>query len=447
MLSQFLTSLMTNAINVAITPISRVFGVNVDDGQWLVLAYLLALTSFLTLFGRLGDIFGHRRLVVLGFAFMGCADFASLFVSNFWLLVSLRFVEGIGAGLLQAVSNAIITESFPPNQRGRALGLNGAAVAIGWSIGPVIGGAITTYAGWRYIFLLTLPFAIYGVVAARSVLQRSARRPEPIDGAGAVLAGVGLFALCLALSRAHVWGYGSAATIASLAIALVAGVAFFTVERRVAHPMLDLTLFDNRVFAFSVLASILYFTSLNAIIITLPIELQVVQQMNGFDAGLALMPLAATIALISPFAGSLSDRVSARYLSSGGAAIVGVGALLLGGIGLHPSTANIALHMILIGIGIGFFNQPNNSTIMGNAPRDRLGTAGAILATSRATGGLIGAALAGAIYFFRVAQLGPGSVHGTAPATAVYVTVGCLSFLAVAVSAARGRTGKAAPAT
>jgi MFS family permease len=211
--------------------------------------------------------------------------------------------------------------------------------------------------------------------------------------------------------------------------------------------MLDLTLFDNRVFAFSVLASILYFTSLNAIIITLPIELQVVQQMNGFDAGLALMPLAATIALISPFAGSLSDRVSARYLSSGGAAIVGVGALLLGGIGLHPSTANIALHMILIGIGIGFFNQPNNSTIMGNAPRDRLGTAGAILATSRATGGLIGAALAGAIYFFRVAQLGPGSVHGTAPATAVYVTVGCLSFLAVAVSAARGRTGKAAPAT
>ncbi len=438
---------MTNAINIAITPISRVFGLNVDDGQWLLLAYFLALTSFLTLFGRLGDIFGHRRIFVAGFALMGSADFACFFATNFWLLVSLRFVAGIGAGLLQAVSNALITETFPANQRGKALGINGAAVAVGWTIGPVIGGAIATFIGWRFIFFLTMPFAIYGVLASRALLQRTIRRPESIDVPGAVCAIIALFSLCIALSRAHVWGYTAPSTLTALALALAAGTAFFTIERRVKHPILDLGLFDNRVFAFSVFAAILYFTSVNAIVFILPIELQIVAQMSGFGAGLALMPLAATIAIISPFAGALSDRVSARYLSSFGAAVVGIGALTLTGIESHSSAFTIALHMILIGIGIGFFNQPNNSTIMGNAPRDRLGSAASILATARNTGGLLGAALAGAIYFLRISQLGPQSVHTTGPAAAVYACVALLAFTAVAVSYARGRTGKQAPAT
>lgn len=447
MISQFLTSLMTNAVNIAVTPISRIFGLNVDDGEWLLLAYLLALTSFLMPFGRLGDIFGHRRLFVAGFALMGSADFACVFATNFWLLVSLRFVEGLGAGLLQAVSSAIITESFPSRERGKALGLNGAAVAVGWSIGPVIGGAITTFAGWRYIFLLTLPFAVYGVLASRAVLERTSRRAEPVDVTGAVFASIGLFALCLALSRAHSWGYTTAPTLGALALAVAAGCAFFLTESRVEHPMLDLRLFDNRVFAFSVFAAVLYFTSVNAIIFTFPIELQTVQQMSGFEAGTALMPLAVTIAVISPFAGSLSDRISARYLASFGAAVVGIGALALTRIELHGSMLRTALHMMLLGVGIGFFNQPNNSTIMGNAPRERLGTAAAILATARATGGLLGAAIAGAIYFLRVSQLGPQAAHTTAPAATVYATVALFSFTAVAVSYARGRTGKAAPAT
>lgn len=446
-LSQFMTSLMTNAIIIAITPISRAFGRNVDDGQWLLLAYLLALTSFLGLFGRLGDIFGHKRMFVLGFAIMGCADFACFFAHDFWLLVAFRFVEGIGAALLQATSSAVITETFPARERGMALGINGAAVAVGWTLGPMIGGAVATFLGWRYIFLMSAPFAIFGFVASILVLRRSAHRAERLDAPGAVCSAVSLFALCLALSRAHVWGYTSAATLGALVIAVLAGIAFIAIERRVAEPILDLRMFDNRVFAFSLLAAVLYFTSLNGILFILPIELQTVGGMSGFDAGLALMPLAAAIVFISPFAGSLSDRVSPRYLASGGIAIVAVGALLLTAIDRSASVFDIALRVVVVGIGVGFFNQPNNNAIMSNAARNRLGTAGAILATARATGGLIGAALAGAIYFLRAAQLGPQGAGSTAPASAVFIGVAALCVVAGIVSYSRGRTENAVRAT
>lgn len=439
MLSQFLTSLMTNSVNIAVTPISHAFGLHVDDGQWLILAYLLALTSFLTLFGRLGDIYGHKRMFLTGFILFSISDLACAFAFDFWLLVGLRFAEGIGAALLQATSSAIIAESFPANQRGRALGINGTAVAVGWSIGPVIGGTLTTFLGWRYIFLLSTPLAVFGLIASWVVLYRSEHRRERVDFAGAVLSAIALFSLCLALSRAHVWGYASPVTFVALALALGTGVLFFTIEGRIAEPMLDLSLFRNRIFLFSTIASVLYFTSLNAVLFILPVELQTVVGMNGFAAGLAVMPLAATIALVSPFAGSLSDRVNARYLSSAGAAIVGLGALLLTTVGQRASVVEIALKVIVVGLGVGLFNQPNNNAIMGNAPRERLGTAAAILATCRATGGLLGAAIAGAIYYFRIAQAGAAS---TAPAATVYVCVACLCSVAVAVSYSRGRTGK-----
>jgi len=446
-LSQFMTSLMTNAIFIAITPISSAFGRNVDDGQWLLLAYLLALTSFLGLFGRLGDIFGHKHMLVLGFAIMGAFDFASFFAHDFWLLVAFRFVDGIGAAFLQATSSAIITETFPARERGMALGINGAAVAVGWTIGPLIGGTIATFLGWRYIFLISTPIAIFGFAAAILVLRQGAHRAERLDIPGAACSAVSLFALALALSRAHVWGYTSPATLGALVLALLAGIAFIAIEQRVAEPILDLRMFDNRVFAFSALAAVLYFTSLNGILFILPIELQTVVGMTGFNAGLALVPLAGAIILISPFAGWLCDRINPRYLASGGIAVVACGALLLSAIDRSAGVVDIAVRVVIVGIGVGFFNQPNNYAIMTNAPRNRLGTAGAILATARAAGGLLGAALAGAVYFWRASQLGPQGIGSTAPASAVFVGVAALCVAAGIVSYSRGRTGKAAPAT
>jgi len=174
------------------------------------------------------------------------------------------------------------------------------------------------------------------------------------------------------------------------------------------------------------------------VLFILPIELQTVLGMTGFSAGLALMPLAAVITFISPFAGALSDRIKPRYLASGGVAVVALGTLLLTSIDRNVTVLDIALRMAVIGIGVGFFNQPNNNAIMGNAPRERLGTAGALLATSRATGSLLGAALAGAVYFLRVAQLGPEAAMSTNPASTVFVGVAALCVIAGIVSYSRG---------
>lgn len=438
MLGQFLTSFMGTVINIAVAPISRAFGHAVDDGEWLVLAYLLALAPLLSLLGRIGDLFGHKRVYVLGFAVLGVADGLCAFAPGFWPLVAFRAAAGVGGALLSATASAIVTEAFPTKMRGRALGINGAAVAVGLTIGPFAGGYITSALGWRYVFLLTIPFAIVGTIWPALVLRRGIRRPERFDVPGALLSALTLLALCLALSRAHVWGYTSPWTLGSLAVAVVAGIAFVAAERRSAAPMIDLTLFENRIFAFSVCASVLYYTATNAVIFTLPIELQAALGMSPFEAGLALTPLALAVIFLAPIAGALSDRISARYLSSLGVAIIGISSLVLTSIDAHSTIAQIMARVTLVGVGIGFFNQPNNSTIMGNAPRERLGTAAGILATARTTGNLFGTALAGAVYFFRVAQLGADALHGPQPAIAVYVGVAFLAAVAVVVSYARG---------
>jgi EmrB/QacA subfamily drug resistance transporter len=436
MLGAFMSPLDASIANVALPTIGRAFHTAVDNTEWVLIGYMLTTSSTLVLFGRLGDLWGQKRVYTLGFAIFGLSSLACAFAPSFWLLVGARAIQGIGSAMLMSSSPAIITDAFPSHQRGRAIGLNGAAVAVGLSTGPVLGGIIITYWDWRWIFLINVPIAIVALLVSAFVLRREERKEEHFDFAGAAIAFTALFAVSLALSRAHVWGWGSPPTIGALAYAALGVAAFLWLERRVAAPMLDLQLFENRTFAFSVLAATLYFCAVYCVIFTIPLSAQIALGRNGLQAGLLLLPISALNVVLAPIAGAASDRIPARYVSTAGATCFFLGCVLLA---LQPdSPAPWALYVSLFvaGAGTAVFSQPNNSTIMGAAPPNRRGIAAGILATARTTGQLLGISVAGAIYFLRVQQLGP-LAHSYAPAKAVFFAVAIIMIAVSLVSYTR----------
>lgn len=436
MLGTFMSPLDATIANVALPTIGRAFHTTVDTTEWVLIAYMLTTSSTLTLFGRLGDLIGQKRVYTMGFAIFGLASIASAFSPTFLGLAAARAVQGLGAAMLMSSSPAIITDAFPSSERGRAIGLNGAAVAVGLSCGPLLGGLIVTYFNWRWIFLINVPIAVVALVTCALILRREHGRPETFDFVGAALAFTTLFALALGLSRAHVWGWSSAATLGALAYA-VAGIAIFLrYERNGPAPMLDLTLFRNRTFAFSVLAATLFFCAMYCVVFTIPLMAQIALGKNGFQAGLLLLPIFALNVVLAPVAGALSDRVAARYVSTAGALVMLCGSLFLAMLPAHPPLQLLYAALVLTGAGTAVFSQPNNSTIMGHAPPNRRGIAAGILATARTSGQLLGVCVAGAIYFLREQQLGTAS-YSYLPSKSVFFGVAAIMIAVTIVSYTR----------
>lgn len=436
MLGTFMSPLDASIANVALPTIGRAFHTSVDATEWVLIAYMLVTASSLVLFGRLGDILGQKRVYTIGFGIFGIASIACAFAPSFGVMVGARAVQGLGAAMLMSSSPAIITEVFPASERGRAIGLNGAAVAIGLSTGPVLGGAIVSYGDWRWIFLINIPVAIAALAVSSFVLRREVPRNERFDVPGAAVAFTALFALSLALSRGDVWGWTSWRTLGALGYAVAGTAAFLRIERRAAAPMLDLELFHDRVFAFSVAAATLYFCAMYAVVFTIPLTAQVALGRSAFAAGLLLLPISALNVVLAPAAGALSDRVPARYVSTFGSVCFLAGALVLAVQPLHPPLAGLYAGLFIAGAGTAVFSQPNNSTIMGAAPGNRRGIAAGILATARTTGQLLGVCVAGAIYFLRSHQLG-AAAHSYGPAKAVFFAVALIMAAVSLVSYAR----------
>jgi EmrB/QacA subfamily drug resistance transporter len=431
MLGTVMGPLDASIANVALATIGRAFSMSVDNVEWVLLAYLLTTASTVALFGRLGDMLGLKRIYLIGFGVFGLSSLVCALAPSLLTLIAARALQGIGSAMLMACTPAIITNIFPTSERGRAIGMNGAAVAAGLTAGPVLGGFIVTYSDWRWIFLINVPISIVALIAAALILRPESGKEAEFDILGSLLSGAGLFSLTLALSRAHVWGWASPATLGLLALFAVVLPLFIRVERRARAPMLDLTLFRKKTFAFSVCASTLYFTALFSVIFTLPIVAQVVLGRNGFQAGLLLFPITALNVVLAPLAGALSDRVPARYVSTFGSSLFALGALALVFLPHHPSSWMIVTALFVCGAGTAVFSQPNNSTIMGSVPPERRGIAAGILATSRTTGQLLGVAVSGAIYFAVERHVG---AHSFLPARTVFGSVTLILLVTSTIS-------------
>ena len=431
MLGSTMGTLDASIANVALPTISRFYHHSVDDTEWVILSFMLVTASTLVLFGRLGDIFGQKRIYLAGFGIFGLSSIACAFAPSLEFLIASRAVQAVGAAMLLSSNQALIVDTFPSTERGRAIGFNGAAVAVGLSLGPIVGGAIVTFGDWRWIFLINVPISILALIGAALVLKPVQQRSGGLDPIGAVLSVVTLFSSSLALSRSHIWGWTSPWTLGLLLLSAVTLIAFIYVERRVPSPTLDLSLFKIRIFAVSVFAGFVYFIAISGLIFIVPLAAQTALGDTAFAAGFLLTPITALNIVLAPTAGALSDRVPVRYVSTAGALMVAIGLFVLSRLPAVPTTFELIAALVVTGLGTAVFTQPNNSAIMGSAPANRRGIAAGTLATARTTGQLLGVALASAVFFSHAMHNGV-LVKTFAPASAYF---GFTAFIMLGVAA------------
>jgi len=365
---------------------------------WVIIGYLLVSTVFLLTFGRIADMLGRVRLYNLGFVVFTFGSLLCGLAANAAQLIIFRLVQGAGAAMMMVNSMAILTEVFPPNERGRALGINGITWAAGGIIGPVLGGLILSVASWRWIFFINIPIGIIGALWGYIALkEKSERCRERFDASGSVIFSVGLLALLVALTSGIQYRFTSPPILGLFAVFAVATVAFLLRESRAEFPTLDLTLFRDRVYNFSVLAATIQSLALFSVNFMIVFYLQGVRGYDPLKAALLLIPMPLMSSIIGPPSGMVADRIGARVPATVGLMLQA--AALVWFMQLTPTTSYLSLAggLALMGLGGGMFFPPNTSAAMSAAPRERLGIASAALGTMRQTGMVISFALSLAV--------------------------------------------------
>jgi EmrB/QacA subfamily drug resistance transporter len=407
MLTNIMGPIDASIVNVSLPTIAEYFGASLSAAQWIPMTYLLVISSLLLFYGRLGDILGYRRIYLTGLAsFVIASALCSLsyFLPTIYWLVAFRAIQGLAAGMLMAVSMAIITASFPPTELGKGLGIYAISISVGLAIGPSLGGFITYAWGWPFVFMINIPLGLAGFFWVRRILPALKGQPGTIDIGGALTSFVSLSSLLLFVNYAQYGGL-SMATGMMLAVALLAAMGFLWIERRSAQPMLNLDLFRNLTFSFANASALLNFMSQFVLVFLTPFYLQRILHDTPNAVGLTMtaFPLAAMV--VAPFSGALSDRIGTGILACLGAAISAFALFLMSHVPPVAASFDVAWRLAIFGLGAGIFQSPNNRAVMGSAPRPHLGMASGILATVRNVGMVFGIATAGVVLY---ALVSPG---------------------------------------
>jgi len=410
--ASFMTTLDGSIVNIGLPSIANTFHVGVSGAtEWIIIGYLVVIAAVLLTFGRLADMLGRKPIFMAGLIIFVLGSVLCGFAPSLPMLILARLFQGLGGALIFSVNVAMITSTFPNNKRGLALGLNAVVVSLGVAAGPTIGGIITQYLTWRWIFFVNVPITLIVLLAALYFYKE--QRPqhahlEQFDPIGAVMLAIGLAAFMLGISFGQEWGWFSPATLTSLIVGVVMLTASVYVEAHIEHPILNLSLLVNRVFALANISFILCMMALFAPGFLLPFYFEQLRGFSTIETGLLLTPLPLMLAIAAPLSGSLADRRGARLISPIGLAFACLGLFLLSQINMQSSIWDIAWRLAIIGFGQGLFQSPNTRTLMGAAPRNAQGEASGILATGRVMGQSISVALTGTVF----AALG-GSAAGT----------------------------------
>jgi len=355
---------------------------------WVIMAYILISTVFLLTFGRVADLFGRVRMYNLGFVVFTVGSTLCGLSGTATQLILFRLVQGSGAAMMVVNSVAILTEVFPPNERGRALGINAVTFSAGGVIGPVLGGLLLTAGDWRWIFFINVPIGLFGALWGYLALKEMSTRKqgERFDPLGAATFSLGLVSVLLALTLGIQFNWFSAPIVSLFAAFVILLGVFLWWERRASNPVLDLSLFRDRIYNFSVLAAMMQALALFAVNFLIIFYLQGVRGYDPLKAALLLIPLPVVSAVLAPLSGLLADRIGARIPATLGLLIQGVALAWFTRITPTTTYAQLVVGLALMGVGGGLFYSPNTSAAMNAAPRPRLGVASATLATLRQAG-------------------------------------------------------------
>ncbi len=417
-LGLFMILLDGTIVNIALTHIQSSYDTTFGSIEWVMNAYILAFAVLLVTLGRFGDLWGRRKLFIIGMVLFTAGSLACGLAPTIELLIAFRVVQGIGGAAMMPATLSIIAAVFPAGKRGAAMGVWGGVSGLATAIGPTLGGVIVQYVtwpdaadSWRWIFLVNIPIGVIGVLLALRLVPES-RNPtavKSLDLPGVGLVTASLFCLTFALIEGQSYGWTSATIIGLFAAAAVAFVLFFRREHRVSQPLIDFSLFRRVTFAAGNATGLLLSAAMMGAFFMIPIFLQSVLGYSAIKAGLVMVPMSLIIIVAAPAAGMLSDRLGSTWIVALGMFLLAAGLAWMAGLlpgieKISPDTTPMSLLVpfLISGIGIGLAVAPVTSAVMATAPRERIGNASGVLSTMRQVGSLLGIAVLGAVLQNRV---------------------------------------------
>jgi EmrB/QacA subfamily drug resistance transporter len=395
----FMIMLDNTVVNVALPTMERDLHVKLEQLEWVVTAYALTFAALLITGGKLADLYGRRRIFVIGLVIYSLSSLACGFAPTAGFLIGARAVQGAGAALMNPATLSIITATFPPKERGQAIGIWAGVSALALAIGPLTGGLIVENLNWNWIFFINVPVGILGIVVSQFAIResRDTSHEQSIDVPGLLTSAGFLFSLSYALIEGNARGWTSAEILGLFTAAVVLLVAFIVVERRQRLAMLDLSLFRIGSFTGANVVAMLVSLSMFGVFFFVSLYIQNILGYSPTQAGAAFLPMVTLIILIAPIAGRLSDQIGSRWLMGGGMALVGCSLLLYQRVTLHSNFWTLLPPMIVGGVGMAMTMSPMTAAAMGSVPVDKAGVGSGVLNSFRQVGGSLGIAIMGAI--------------------------------------------------
>ena len=438
-LGAFITPLMLSAVNVAIPTIAQGLTMDAITASWVALAYLLSSSVFLLPFGRLGDMYGRKRMFLSGMITVTIASILASIAPSALFLILGRMLQGMGAAMLFGTGIAILSSVFPPEKRGRVLGLSVSSVYLGLTCGPFAGGWVTQNFGWRSVFIFHIPVVVLVIVLALLNLKGEWRGPsgQKFDFPGTFIYGATVIAL--------MYGFSILPGPSGFALILLSGIGFvifFKYEKRLKHPLFNVNLFsENPVFTYSCIAALIMYSSTFSMTFLMSLYLQNIRGFMPQFAGLIMISQPLVMTLFSPLAGRMSDRHEPRFIASSGMGLTAIGLAMLATANPQTSTVFVVLTLMLTGLGFALFSSPNTNAILSSVDRKYLGAASGTVATTRVIGQMFSMGIVTLIFAL---MLGPVQFtpeqHGRllASINTSFIVTSLLCFIGVYFSLKRG---------
>jgi EmrB/QacA subfamily drug resistance transporter len=400
----FMIMLDNTVVNVALPSIQADLGISISELEWVVNAYALTFGVLLLTGGKLADLLGRRAIFIAGLVIFTGASLWCGLAGGASSLIAARTVQGVGAALMNPATLSIITATFPPRQRGTAIGIWAGVSALALAIGPIVGGLLTEKINWSWIFFINVPVGALGVLAARVFIDetKDTSREQSLDLPGLITSGIGLFALTYGLIETNDHAWTSTRVLALFAIAVLALTVFVLLELHQRLPMLDLSLFRNPTFAGANAAMLLVGLAMFGIFFYNSLFLQRVLGYGAIKTGATFLPMTVLIILVAPAAGRFSDRIGARWLMGAGMTLLSVALLLFGTLDASSSFWNILPGLLLGGVGMAVTMAPTTAAAMASVPVTKAGVGSAVINSMRQVGGSLGIAIMGALVATRV---------------------------------------------
>jgi len=437
-IASFFTPFMGSSVNIALPAIGLDFGADAIILNWVTNGFLLAAAIFAVPFGRVADIHGMKKIFTYGIIIFTVASLLCALSPTAYALIGSRILQGIGSAMIFVTGLAIISSVYPPQHRGKAIGINVAAVYVGLSFGPVIGGFMTQYLGWRSLFLLMIPFGLLvtAIVFWKLNDEWAASKGEKFDYVGSILYSLMLFLVMYGFSSLpHIDGW------VMLILGIMGFLAFIRWELRAKSPVFNVRLFKNTAFTFSSVAALINYSATFAVTLLLSYYLQYIKGLEPQTAGLILVAQPIVMAITAPIAGRMSDRIDARLIATTGMATVTLALFTLTFIDGNTSLNDIIIGLAVLGLGFGLFSSPNTNVIMGSVERKFYGVASATVSTMRLIGQTMSIGIATLVFalFIGRVQITPSQYPALLESIQLcFVVFTALCFIGVFVSWWRG---------